>query len=262
MMLDTSLGCGAGGGEGCPDFELTKTPDERFIVSLSGGKDSTAMLLMLLENKHPVDDIVFFDTGWEFPQMLEHIDKLEKYIGRPITRLHPEKPVLYWMLEREFESKHYGPCVGYGWPHSGARWCTRRKINTLEKHKKTTGGGTSLIGFAADEQHREKQNKNSTVLSAYPLIDAGMTEAQALQFCYDRGFDWGGLYRIFARTSCFCCPLQRVGELRLLRQHFPELWSKMLEWEEQMTRPLAKRFKGRTVSLWEKRFANENLLGF
>ena len=39
------------------------------VVSLSGGKDSTAMLLMLLERGEPVADVVFFDTGWEFPEM-------------------------------------------------------------------------------------------------------------------------------------------------------------------------------------------------
>ncbi len=32
----------------------------RYVVSFSGGKDSTAMLLRLLEEKAQVDDIVFF----------------------------------------------------------------------------------------------------------------------------------------------------------------------------------------------------------
>ena len=47
------------------------------IVSLSGGKDSTAMLLRLLEESRSVDEIIFCDTGLEFPQMYEHIDKLK-----------------------------------------------------------------------------------------------------------------------------------------------------------------------------------------
>ena len=25
------------------------------------------------------------------------------------------------------------------------------------------------------------------------------------------GFDWGGLYQIYNRCSCWCCPLQRIG---------------------------------------------------
>ena len=51
------------------------------VVSLSGGKDSTAMLLMLLERGEPVADVVFFDTGWEFPEMYEYLEKLEAFTG-------------------------------------------------------------------------------------------------------------------------------------------------------------------------------------
>ena len=56
---------------------------EKYIVALSGGKDSTAMLLRLLEESRPVDLILFCDTGLEFPQMYDHIRQLEEYIQRP-----------------------------------------------------------------------------------------------------------------------------------------------------------------------------------
>lgn len=51
------------------------------IVQFSGGKDSTAMLLIMLEKNMPIDEIIFCDTGKEFPQMYEHIEKVQKYIG-------------------------------------------------------------------------------------------------------------------------------------------------------------------------------------
>ena len=35
----------------------------KHIVSFSGGKDSTAMLLMMLEKNMPIDEIIFCDTG-------------------------------------------------------------------------------------------------------------------------------------------------------------------------------------------------------
>ena len=63
------------------------------VVSLSGGKDSTAMLLMMLERNEDIADIVFFDTGWEHPEMYDHLEKLENYTGRKFTRLAPRLPI-------------------------------------------------------------------------------------------------------------------------------------------------------------------------
>ena len=42
----------------------------------------------------PVDVILFCDTGLEFPQMYEHLDKVEQYTGRAITRLFLHVEVL------------------------------------------------------------------------------------------------------------------------------------------------------------------------
>lgn len=41
------------------------------VVSFSGGKDSTAMLLKMIELKYDIDEIVFCDTGLEFDEMYE-----------------------------------------------------------------------------------------------------------------------------------------------------------------------------------------------
>ena len=51
--------------------------NERVAVGVSGGKDSTAMLLRLIEARRPIDLILFCDTGLEFPQMYEHLKRLE-----------------------------------------------------------------------------------------------------------------------------------------------------------------------------------------
>ena len=63
----------------------------KYIVSFSGGKDSTAMLLRLVEEKKPIDDIVFCDTGKEFPDLIKQIDTVENYINMPITRISADK---------------------------------------------------------------------------------------------------------------------------------------------------------------------------
>lgn len=35
----------------------------KYIASVSFGKDSLAMLLLLIEKKCPLDEVVFYDTG-------------------------------------------------------------------------------------------------------------------------------------------------------------------------------------------------------
>ena len=46
----------------------------------SGGKDSTAMLLMMIERGMQIDRIICIDTTKEFPEMYAHIEKVKKYI--------------------------------------------------------------------------------------------------------------------------------------------------------------------------------------
>lgn len=36
------------------------------VASFSGGKDSTAMVLRLIEEQKPLNEVIFFDTGMEF----------------------------------------------------------------------------------------------------------------------------------------------------------------------------------------------------
>ena len=51
----------------------------KHILSFSGGKDSTYLAFYLIENGYPLDEAVMFDTGWEFPQMYDHIEKMRVY---------------------------------------------------------------------------------------------------------------------------------------------------------------------------------------
>ena len=70
------------------------------IVSFSGGKDSTAMLLRMVEEAWPIDVILFCDTGLEFPELYKHIDRVEANIGRKITRLKAADSFEYLFCEK------------------------------------------------------------------------------------------------------------------------------------------------------------------
>ncbi len=52
--------------------KLSPQADYYHAVSLSGGKDSTAMLLLMIERDMPIDLVLSADTDMEFQKMYEH----------------------------------------------------------------------------------------------------------------------------------------------------------------------------------------------
>lgn len=230
------------------------------VVSFSGGKDSTAMALMMLERGEKIHSVVAFDTGWEFPQMYDHWRQFEEYTGLKITVLRPKKSFDHWMLHqkvvsRNGENKGTVHRVGNGWPSPMRRWCTRVKVGAINKYLDAIKNPVSSVGIAADEAKRVKEN--SKYPCRYPLIEWDIDEPAAFDICKKHGFKWGGLYNIFRRVSCYCCPLQRIGELKKIREHFPELWFKMLELDSEITDNVG--FLGyKSVHDLDSRFAEED----
>ena len=65
-----------------------------YIATLSGGKDSTAMVDMLLRHGRPLDYIVFKDTLHEFEPMYRYVKRLSEYFknryGKDVIVLKPK----------------------------------------------------------------------------------------------------------------------------------------------------------------------------
>ena len=64
----------------------------KYIASVSFGKDSLAMLLLIIKNKLPLDEVVFYDTGMEFNAIYNIRDKVKIWLnqlGIKYTELKP-----------------------------------------------------------------------------------------------------------------------------------------------------------------------------
>lgn len=225
----------------------------KHILSFSGGKDSTFLLLELIRRKYPLDEVVFFDTGWEFRVMYEHIEKCKKICeehGIKFVTLHPEKPFDYWMFDHVAKDGN----IGFSWCGGLCRWGTRLKIRALHKYFKESGGGIQYIGIAADE--KERLEKERAEYKCFPLAEWGITEAECLQGCYDAGFDWGGMYEHLDRLSCKFCKNKNLKELRNIRRHYPEEWEELKSYQLRTNRPY--KGEGKSVFDLEIRFAFED----
>jgi 3'-phosphoadenosine 5'-phosphosulfate sulfotransferase (PAPS reductase)/FAD synthetase len=135
---------------------------------------------------------------------------------------------------------------GYGWSSMVFRWCTGSlKESVLDKHMKGREH-KRYIGIAYDEPKRHEKAPANVV---HPLYDWQVTEKMALQYCYERGFDWGGLYEHFDRVSCWCCPLKNNKELMQLYVHYPGLWNEL----KDMDNRAYNKFKGKGVNYYEQK---------
>lgn len=258
-------------------FYISKWKEEKTLkqyhaVSLSGGKDSTAMLLLMIERGMPIDAVLSADTGMEFPEMYEHLQKLDEHLYRKrgihITTLrHPKG--FEWLMFDEPKQKQSSienrqrlgvSLYGNGWPGLKVRWCTGQlKTHLIDKEVNRLKGqyhALHYVGIAADESERIKSEQ-------YPLVQWRITEKEALQICYDRGYHWGGLYEIYHRCSCWCCPFQQIDELKKLRKHHPELWERLRDMDRRAiaqfgNNPLGQFKENWTVERLDERFANED----
>lgn len=172
--------------------DLERRPGMFYTASISGGKDSICMGLMLLEKGYPVDDFIFFDFGVEYPETYDAIAKFESDTGRKVARVTaPEGDLWYYACEREYvaKGKLKGiPQKGYGFPVFNCRWCTTKKQEAINAYQKSKGyaekNTIQYVGIAADEPKRVHLFPNKR----YPLYEWGITEADALKFCRDRGY--------------------------------------------------------------------------
>lgn len=225
----------------------------KHILSFSGGKDSTFLLLELIRRKYPLDEVVFFDTGWEFPEMYEHIEKCKELCednGIKFITLRPEKSFDYLMFEKPRKDGR----KGWSWCGAcGVRWGTGEKLRVLNKYAKENKGNIVYVGIAADETARLE--KEIAEYKRFPLVEWGITEAECLQGCYEAGFDWGGMYEYLDRLSCKVCANKNLKELRNIRKHYPDVWEELKDYQRRTYMP----FKGDGNSVFdlETRFAFE-----
>jgi len=204
----------------------------KHLVGLSGGKDSTAVMLWVIhESGYPPADVIFnFTDGHnEAPCTYDYITFLSAYTQQhgyaPIARLTPELD--FWQLA---EKKHRFPSMK-------ARFCTEYlKIKPLQAFIATINDQVILIsGIRANESAARSQLPERAFDAAgYQVFRPILTWSEQDVFDYLRRWNLprNPLYDLgFNRVGCFPCVNARKSEIRLIATHFPEVIDKIRQAE-------------------------------
>lgn len=208
--------------------KFTKHLDDdryRHVLGLSGGKDSAALAIYIMENYpevHAKVEYFFTDTGAELTEAYEFLDKLEAYLGKEIVRLSNDREFEHWLK------------VNNGLlPSPQIRWCTKTmKIKPFEKF---VGDDPviSYIGIRADEFRDGYISQKDTIKAVFPFIEDGLVRDDIFQLLEDtvgipEYYEWR------SRSGCYFCFFQRQDEWLGLKRRHPDLFNKAKEIEARM----------------------------
>ena len=144
-----------------------------------------------------------------------------------------------------------------GFPWQKGAWCQDRLKGVPLDLPLNEGRKINIvhyIGIATDEPERIAKHmpKKDMVL---PLVQIGWDEALCgLEAKYMDMLS--PTYTTSLRDGCWFCHNQSVGQLRLLRKNYPDLWALLLKWDADS--PVTFKADGHTVHDFDRRFQLED----
>jgi 3'-phosphoadenosine 5'-phosphosulfate sulfotransferase (PAPS reductase)/FAD synthetase len=186
----------------------------KYLVSLSGGKDSTACLLWALETFKKEDIIPFYiDTKWEHEAVYEYLEYLENKLEITITRVESEG-----MVELSKRKKMM--------PNSFMRFCTENlKLKPAQEFYKSITEDFIVIVGARREESPARANEETFKISPEGVKILQQIAYWDTQRVFDyhkaHGIDVNPLYKKgFKRVGCYPCIYASKHELMLMEDKY------------------------------------------
>jgi 3'-phosphoadenosine 5'-phosphosulfate sulfotransferase (PAPS reductase)/FAD synthetase len=235
------------------------------ILSISGGKDSTAMLLLAIERGEDFQ-CVFADTGHEHEITYQYIEYLETKLGVKIQKVSADftKDIegkrgvveTKWRYEGVSEeiiesalaalvpvgNPFLDMCIWKGrFPSSTVRFCTDElKVTPINKQivMPLIDAGNQVIswqGVRAEESPKrallpEREELDFGIIAYRPILK--WLVADVFDMHKKHAINPNPLYQQgMGRVGCMPCIMCRKGELHEISKRFPEVIDRIRSWE-------------------------------
>ena len=208
-------------------IEQVATQYKHSAVAYSGGKDSLVTLDLVAKSDVPYD-IIFADTGLEFPETLDNIDLISKNYSREILTNENQS----WDFWERFEQ--FGP------PTRNSRWCCKSSklapVNyILEKNYPATDKVLTFLGkrrfesFGRSKEPRLSQNPwIPKQISAAPINNWSAFEVFLYIKAHNLTDFLNPLYEQgYIRIGCWLCPASSLADLSMLENSHPGLFTQL-----------------------------------
>ena len=210
---------------------------DKIFISVSGGKDSHAMLFLVrdLADRQGVPRekllAMYADTGMEWHNAPAHVEALCKAAGVELKIVYPVRP----MIEQiKWQFDFHGETVGFPTPH--CRYCTRKnKVDPMDKLTRTFSG--KLLKVTGERWAESKarselpefcsvprlNSRNRQVFGWRPMLAFSETDIWTMirdtgvqrHVCYDMGCN---------RLGCAGCIFSSDRDLRIEMRENPHIF--------------------------------------
>jgi hypothetical protein len=194
--------------------------DSKYILSYGAGINTTALMVYLVENKLPLDEAVFADTGAEIPETYQNVKMAEKYLaerGISFKTVKSKTGTLYDTCKRRKVI-----------PSQIWRWSTRDyKITPIHAYYRSLNAHINeYLGICYDEIERVKPSKEPYITSLYPLVDKKFTREDCIELIKKAGL------KLPPKSGCYFCPFHSADQWRWLYENHHDLYIKAMHLEE------------------------------
>ena len=184
----------------------------KYLVSLSGGKDSTALLHWTLQRRSKLDIVPFYiDTEWEHPSTYEYLDYLDELFDIKIVRLKNK-------MGFEELCKHEKMI-----PSFHAKFCTR--ILKMERSNDFVNSFDESVvvmtGVRRDESEKRKDEQSHKVVNGIKYIQplAYWSTQEVYDYLTINSIKLNPLYlKGFSRVGCYPCIFANQKDIGALEQ--------------------------------------------
>lgn len=195
---------------------LEKTERRKAIVPVSGGKDSTASLLLAVKHFGPENVVaIYVDTGIDFPVNKEYVENITSRLGVELVTV---KAGVDSGLTRE----------GLPLPTPENRWCTGRKLAALASTAKRIAGNGKDYALIVGDRDAESPRRGKRGPLTLDIL-TGLERVAPIKYwsgawtslyILSEGLNLNPLYSEgFLRIGCYLCfSLRKSWERRILEE--------------------------------------------